>query len=587
MAALVAFDEPRLALLLLAVEPRLKGVIFAGPPGCGKSALIQGFAELEPALPFVPVPLGSDADGLIGGLDLDATLGQRRRVVRPGALVRANGGIVAVDALNMLTDGADISILSALEDGEVRLEREGLSLWAEAKFRLVGGYDPEEGKPRAHLLDRVGLVLNLPTLGTAKLRVEVVRRHLGQQDPDWAEDLDLMRGLIESARAALSDIIMPDSFQAELIETALALGVEGHRVDLFATLAARASAALALRDAVEREDVDLALRFVVMPRATRLPEPAAKTQSEAQSDPAPYDTPSQSAEGESSTPSADNLELTDEILDASAVAMPFDLATLPFVKSRTGKSGSRGRTEGSRGRRVASIPGQLYGKRIDVVATLRAAAPWQKSRSRRAGALAIRTQDIRVKKYRSKAGALFIFAVDASGSMALNRMREAKGAVHALLEQAYVNRDRVALISFRAQTADLLLPPTGSVELLRRAVDRIPTGGGTPIAATLILSAHIADQARRGGFQNVILILLTDGRANIGVHAERADVEVELKQFALATAGAGIKSIVIDTQRSFLDRGAGENLAAWLDGTYLYLPNAKGSAIADAARLAV
>jgi magnesium chelatase subunit D len=156
--------------------------------------------------------------------------------------------------------------------------------------------------------------------------------------------------------------------------------------------------------------------------------------------------------------------------------------------------------------------------------------------------------------------------------------------VHALLEQAYVNRDRVALISFRGQSADLLLPPTGSVELLRRAVDRIPTGGGTPLAATLLLSGQIAEQAKRGGFQNIILVLLTDGRANIGLRVDRAEVDEELRACAHATAASGLKSMLIDTQRSFLDHSAGENLAAWLGGTYLYLPNAKGNAIAAAAR---
>jgi magnesium chelatase subunit D len=200
--------------------------------------------------------------------------------------------------------------------------------------------------------------------------------------------------------------------------------------------------------------------------------------------------------------------------------------------------------------------------------------------------VAIRAEDLRIKRFRDKAGALFVFAVDASGSMALNRMRQAKGAVHALLERAYVNRDRVALLSFRGQGADLLLPPTGSVELLRRAVDQIPTGGGTPLAAALLAALEVASQARRRGLRNVVLVLLTDARANIGIHADRAGVEDELQALALQAGASGLRSVVIDTQRNFLSQGAAKNLAAWLGGEYLYLPGASGAAIAAAAQSA-
>jgi magnesium chelatase subunit D len=582
----VGFDDPRLALMLIAVEPRLQGIIFVGPPGSGKSAIMHGFAELLPDVPLVQLPIGCDADMLLGGLDLEATLHSGKRVVRPGALVRANGGVLLVDGCNLMGEGADTVVLGALEDGQVRLEREGVSERSPAKFTMIAAYDPGEGSPRAHLLDRVGLLVTMPAITATAARVEIVRRHLGGVDPDWEEEAELMRALIATARDALPDIVISAEDQEQLIAIALSLGIEGHRADLFAVLAAKASAALGLRDVVEREDVDLAIRLVLMPRATRFPEPPAPPSSpQAEAESEPDDAPTES-DPDDGLPDESNLELTEDILDALATALPLDLGSLPFAQSRGGKTGSRGSTNGKRGRHVASVPGHLTGNKIDVIATLRAAAPWQKLRARRQDHIAIRADDIRIKRYKSKAGALFLFAVDASGSMALNRMREAKGAVHALLEQAYVNRDRVALISFRGQSADLLLPPTGSVELLRRAVDRIPTGGGTPLAATLTLAIDVADQARRKGFQNIILVLLTDGRANIGLRAGREDVDAELKQMAQTTAAFGIKSILIDTQRSFLDHRAGENLAGWLGGTYLYLPNAKSSAIADAARQA-
>jgi len=266
------------------------------------------------------------------------------------------------------------------------------------------------------------------------------------------------------------------------------------------------------------------------------------------------------------------------------------LSTLPFRAARGGRSGSRGSTDGRRGRHVASVPGTPREGRLDIIATLRVAARGQRLRaphpSRLGGRIVVRAEDLRIKRFRDKAGALFLFAVDASGSMALNRMRQAKGAVHALLERAYVNRDRVALMSFRGQGAELLLPPTGSVELLRRAVDQIPTGGGTPLAATLVAALDVAQQARRRGLQNVVLVLLTDARANVGLKADRAGVEDELRQVAMAAAATGLKSLVIDTQRSYLSQGSAQRLASWLGGQYLYLPGADGSAIAAAARTA-
>jgi magnesium chelatase subunit D len=194
----------------------------------------------------------------------------------------------------------------------------------------------------------------------------------------------------------------------------------------------------------------------------------------------------------------------------------------------------------------------------------------------------LRADDLRVKQFRSKAGALFCFAVDASGSMALNRMRQAKGAVQALLQQAYVQRDKVALLAFRGQRADLLLPPSQSVELASRSLDTLPTGGGTPLAAALLAAIDVARQAKARGIFQTVLVLLTDGRANVGLRADRAGLEAELQALARSVAAEGITSVVVDTQRSYLSRGEARRLAGWLGGQYIYLPNASGTQIAAA-----
>lgn len=591
MPALVALDAPRLALMLLAIEPRLRGVAFAGPAGSGKSALLHGLHALLPDLPFEQLPIGADDEALLGGLDLEATLARGTRVVRTGLLARADGGVLAVEDCNLLPESAANQLLGALDSGEVRIEREGLSLRSPCRLRLVATFDPAEGAPRAHLLDRLGLIVALPRPGAAAARAEVVRRHLSPAEDLWQEDLGLLRDVVATARAGLAEVELGDRQARELAAAALAFGVQGHRADLFAQLVARASAALALRDRVEREDLELAVRFVLAPRATRNADatPPEPPQPPAEAPPPPPD-PTREDATHDGLPEPDEMQLGDEVLAALATDLPDVLATLPFRAAHGGRSGSRGSTDGRRGRHVASVPGTPREGRLDVIATLRIAARGQRLRaphpSRVGGRIVVRAEDLRVKRFRDKAGALFLFAVDASGSMALNRMRQAKGAVHALLERAYVNRDRVALMSFRGQGAELLLPPTGSVELLRRAVDQIPTGGGTPLAATLVAALDVAQQARRRGLQNVVLVLLTDARANVGLKADRAGVEDELRQLAMAAAATGLKSLVIDTQRSYLSQGSAQKLASWLGGQYLYLPGADGSAIAAAARTA-
>ncbi len=585
LPGLVALDTPRLALLLLAVEPRLRGIAFAGPAGSGKSALLHGLAALLPDLPFEMLPLGSDEEALLGGLDLEATLARGARVVRHGLLARADGGLLAAEDCNLLPEGTVNLLLGAIDAGEVRIEREGLSLRSPCRLRLVATFDPAEGPPRAHLLDRIGLIVPLPRLAPAGARGEIVRRHLSPAADLWEDDLAVLRDVVAVARASLGDIRLSEPQARELTRAAVALGVQGHRADLFAQLAARASAALALRDAVQREDLELAVRLVLVPRATQQPtapptEPPPATETPPQSsEDSPPDPPTE-------PPADGDVELTEEVLAALAMDLPDVLATLPFRSARGGRSGSRGSTDGTRGRHVTSVPGTPREGRLDVIATLRAAARWQRLRPHGVRRVVVRGEDIRIKRFRDKAGALFVFAVDASGSMALNRMRQAKGAVHALLEKAYVNRDRVALMSFRGQGAELLLPPTGSVELLRRAVDQSPTGGGTPLAATLVAALEVAQQARRRGLQNVVLVLLTDARANVGLKADRAGVEEELRQLALLTAASGLKALVIDTQRSYLSQGSAQKLATWLGGQYLYLPGASGATIAAAAQSA-
>jgi magnesium chelatase subunit D len=594
LPALVGLELAQQALLLLAVEPRLRGMAVGAPAGAGKSSLARGMRDLlcsgDRSVPFVELPLGVDEAGLLGGLDIEATLRAGRRVARAGALARADGGILYADQVNLLPDAIINPLIAAIDTGEVRLEREGLSIRSPARFVFIGSYDPAEGLPRRHLLDRLGLLLVLPRTMNEQARAEIVRRNMSrapaQASDAYTDELDLLRGLVLAAREQLPQVQIADEQIEQLLAMATLCGVEGHRADTFAVYAACAAAALGLRDRVEQEDLELAVRLVILPRATRLPPPPDQPPDQAPPPPPP-DAENDTSDAPPEPPSDEELTIPPEqVLSALAAELPVELEQLPFRALRRGKTGSRGTVAGKRGRHIRSIPGDPRRGRIDVSATLRVAAPFQPLRRSQAGADAqsprvlLRADDLRIKQYRSKAGALFLFAVDASGSMALHRMRQAKGAVHALLQKAYVHRDRVALLAFRGQSAELLLPPSQSVELARRALDLLPTGGGTPLAAALLAAIDVAQQARARGIMQTVLVLLTDGRANVGLRAGRDQVAEELQTLGRAVVASGIQTIVVDTQRTYLSRGEARKLAEWLAGEYVYLPNAQGDQIA-------
>jgi len=586
--AVVGLELAKQALWLLAVEPRLKGALIAAGPGAGKSVLARAFTALLGGgrLPCVELPLGVTEDRLLGGLDLARTLAAGARQAETGLIAAAHGGVLYVDEINLLDPRVAQLIGAALAEGAVALEREGLSRVSPAEFQLVGTYDPAEGEVAPSLADRVGLLVTEGAAPTPEARVEVMRRALGPTGAGDEARLDEPRARIAAARALLPAVRLARADGRRLAQAARALEVEGQRADIFAARAARASAALAGRDRVAAADLELAVRLVLLPRAQTLPVPEPQPPEPRPPEPQPRDPGEQPSGGRApgdespgpqrSTPDADLM------IQALETSLPAELLSLPRRRERRAATGGGGQTlSRARGRYVTSVPGRPGEGKVAVDATLRAAAPHQRARRGARAGIVIETADLRLKQFKKKAGTLFIFVVDASGSMAVNRMHQAKGAVVRLLREAYLRRDQVALISFRGRGAETLLAPSRSIARARRALEALPVGGGTPLSAGLLAALQLADRARRAGARQIMLVLLTDGRANVA-RDPATGVAQEVAQAAAALRRAGAAALVIDTKSRFTSRGEARALAAALGGRYFHLPRAAASEIYQA-----
>ncbi|MCS6988290.1 MAG: magnesium chelatase ATPase subunit D [Chloroherpetonaceae bacterium] len=585
------------ALLLVAVDSSLGGVLIPATVGSGKSTLARAFARILPeGTPFVELPLNVTEDRLLGGLDLEVALATGKRVIEKGLLAKAHNGVLYVDSFNLLDSASEAHLIDAMSRGQVLVERDGASEAHDARFILVGTYNPAEGDVRKGLLDRIGLIAPFEPTDDEKFRAEVVRRVDLKREAD--EDGDaLLRGLILQAREALPRVEIRDEEISGLVQTALALGVEGNRADVFAVKAALASAALAGRLDVDEDDLKLAARLVLLPRATRIPE---REETERRPPPPPAESPPSSSQNDSAHNSNESSQeqtpdqIEELLLDAIEAELPENLMNLASSAKRRSKAGSRGEALNlRRGRYVRAEPGSLRKGKLALVPTLIQAAPFQRLRqtsSRRSSPLVISKDDIRIKRFRDKAGTLFIFIVDASGSMALNRMQQAKGAVAKLLQEAYVHRDQVALIAFRGKRAETLLPPSQSVDRAKRALDVLPTGGGTPLASAMLLGLETAKQMRAKGISQTMLVFITDGRGNVALAPSETDasdkqkIAMEISALAQTIRAEGIDSVVIDTQTGYLSRGEAKRLAEQLGGRYVYLPNAKAEQIASAVK---
>ena len=597
-------DAVRAAALLAIDPPGVGGVCLRSLPGPVRDRWVQIARELLPAeTPWRRIPISVSDSRLLGGLDLTATLRAGRPVLERGVLAESDGGIVVLAMAERIAPATAGKIGAVVDNGEVAVERDGLAERTPTRFGIVALDEgaTEDERPVGPLRDRLGCHLDLNGIPV----------HAASGSMYAADE-------IAAARQRLPAVTCDDHHAEALCAGGLALGIGSLRAPLQALRAARAAAALDGREQVEDEDVQLATRLILVPRATQVPPSPEQAEEPEQQPEQPQEAPGEEPEPEEGEPDTSEEDAPEEpdpgeggddeeqeapadgipsevVLEAAKAALPDDVLQRLKVRelalrNRSQAPGRAGALQkgGGRGRPAGVLRGMpRNGARLNVVETLRTAAPWQPLRrtegeTRR---VVVRPEDFRVNRFKQRSQTTTVFVVDASGSAAMNRLAEAKGAVELLLAECYVRRDEVALIAFRGTRAEVLLPPTRSLTRAKRSLAGLPGGGGTPLAAGLEAAHEMTLELQHKGSLPV-LILLTDGRANVtrAGTGGREQAQHEAQEAARGVYLTGVRSLVVDT--SPRPRPMGRELAEAMGADYLPLPRADASAISGAVQAA-
>ena len=589
-------------------------------------------------VPVVDLPLNATEDRVAGALNLERAIREGVKTFEPGLLARAHRGFLYIDEVNLLEDHLVDLLLDVAASGRNRVEREGVSIEHPSEFVLAGSGNPEEGELRPQLLDRFGLYTEIRTASDLEARVEIItRREAFDRDPAafcaaWeTEQAQLRRRLVRARRASPSVRLSAELVRA-VAQLCGRLGVDGHRGELTIVRAARALAAFENRKEVAAEDVRRVAAMALRHRLRRdpleqtgggsqieqtvqelfgapdAPEPDATGATPRPPKKTPPTPPDQTG-GDNNNNGGERRDprRTD---DARASHTPGDERAAPPLDARLPDSfdekfgvkrsaakfeksdararrnaGSRTSPDPARGRYSRAVARRTDDARLALDATLRVAAAAshmaRRGDERSIRAIEVEPGDFRYKQFSRRTGTLFIFAVDTSGSMALNRIAQAKGALARLLRESYVIRDRVALITFRERAASVLLQPSQSSARARRLLDALPVGGATPLTDGLLRALDMSERAARGGTAHIRLLVFTDGRANVPrdgrVAGDRAlvrrQITSEVEKIGVALQRHGVATLVVDTQNRFTRGGEGQALAQALGGRYVHLPS--------------
>lgn len=630
--SIVGQEEMKYALLLNAVNPRIGGVLIRGDKGTAKSTAVRALADVLEEVPVVEccpfscdpyrpeemcdlcqekkmkdqikvamrrtavidLPLGATEDRVVGSLDVERAIKEGIKALDPGILAAANRGVLYIDEVNLLDDHVADVLLDSAAMGVNVVEREGVSVAHPSRFILVGTMNPEEGELRPQLLDRFGLQVNVMGIEDVEQRMEIARRaERFERDPEvfsgeFEPAQHELRHKISQAKGMLKDVTMDDSHLRTIAATCVDLGVKTHRAEIVISRTARTIAALEGRTEVNKEDVSRAMALALAHRMRSRPfEPPTLNRERLEKSLAEHQQPQKPSENKSTENymPQDNARYDNQSQDQPSeskeqvfqIGSPIDVLQMKIPR-RNDKIHRR-KTGGRRMNTLSLCSSGRYlrhrfprlGHDIAIDATIRAAAPYQLSRHG-PNAVRVKAQDIREKERTRKTSAVILFVVDASGSMgAARRMESAKGAVLSMLTDSYQKRDKVGLVAFRGEDAELLLPPCSSVDLALERLRELPTGGKTPLCAGLSRSLQFLQGAiRKDKEAKTMMVLISDGRANVPLSGNICE---ELMQISRSSKDAGIHTIVIDTEvveSSFINMRLGycKDIAEASGGSY-------------------
>jgi len=584
-SAVVGQEDLKLALILIAVDPTIGGVLISGERGTAKSTAARGLAALLPKTsegapaPFVELPIGATEDRVIGSLDLSRVLREGHTELRSGLLARADGGVLYVDEVNLLPDHIVDLLLDAAASGRVTVERDGISAGEAARFVLVGTMNPEEGELRPQFIDRFGLCVQVRGLATHDIRSAAIRQRLAFDD-DPASVLAAVepqerawREGIVAARARLSTIPVTNAHLSAVTALSIEHQLDGIRGDLAIIKTARALAAWQAAAKISDEHIHRAAELALshrtrqkrsknVPRAAATPTPPAQARTSSDGRPAPATEAPAAVEN---PPAVENPRL--QFAPPAPARGPVRLITDAIDRESIGR---RPTDSMNSQRMVGAVPYELTGT-LAVADTLSAAA----RRGARVGAEGVRLSatDLRQHELRGPGLCHVLFLVDASGSMATNRRLEvAKGAALGLLSSSYQRRDEVALMAFRADGTDLVLPFTRHIAGIERALSDVPTGGRTPLARALRDAGEVLKTR-----EPALLVLFTDGRANVSAAGGDPWEEALAAGSRLRTACAG--ALVVDCEAGPIVLGRARVLAQALGAECVALDDMDGRSL--------
>jgi magnesium chelatase subunit D len=632
--SVIGQEKVKKALILNIINPKIGGVILAGEKGTGKSTLVRGLEKISDGMQVIDLPLNATEDRVIGSIDIEKTISDGQRHFEPGLLKKAHNNILYIDEVNLLSEHIVNSILEVASQGVNRVEREGVSHTHLSEFVLIGTMNEEEGHLRSQFLDRFGLYVQVEGSSYVIERKEIIKRRLEYEKSPvdfhkkHQNESEVLRIEIQEAKKKLKSVQISESNLKIVAQIVNDANCAGHRAELVIIETARALAAYDGRININIQDITEAAEYALPHRKREQPpqqepeepeemenemeeeqdepeqnqteeeDPTENQEEEELPPPPPQSEEEQENKEEEETPedSPDTLPEQQQMDDAEIPETIDEIGRVFTIKNLSIRANDRIKRRGE-GKRVktktdtkkgqyikSSIPKQKVND-LAFDATLRAAAPFQKTREKQDTALTIYSEDIREKLREKRTGSTIIFSVDSSGSMgAKKRMSTVKGAVVSLLTDAYQKRDKVGLVSFRKNSADALLNITRSVDMAEKCLKDLPTGGKTPLSAGLLKSYEMIKNAKRKQEDILpILVVVSDGRTNVSVDPTKDPCE-EAMGIARKIKEANIQTIVVDTEVDFIKLGLAKDLSYALGAKYFRLEELESEVLANAVR---